>query len=287
MKSSFATRRKAFTLIELLVVIAIIAILASMLLPALAAAKAKAQTTKCLSNLKQWGLAVKMYADDNRDFVPEEGSIGSTVLTAINSDAWYNKVAPYCGSKTLKDIYASANPSAYPTPGSVSIYSCPSARQPPAGQPSLQWQYFMYGENNWLCVNRNTAGLEAQQVGQQTKLSNLPKPANTILFGEVDDDYASNSGNPALSGVQGQYAIARHPSNLNPNSTDSRCNFAMGDGHAAGFKSTDFNPTNNAAHLTGSAAQEWYVDGSTPNNGLTSWPCYWWPTPTTPKQASP
>ena len=91
----------------------------------MASAKRKAQNITCLNNLKQWGLACHIYADDNDDYVPEEGDTSQSISAAtgaVNADAWYNTVPVSMKQQSLYQLYLTG---AQPVPSSKSIFSCP------------------------------------------------------------------------------------------------------------------------------------------------------------------
>jgi prepilin-type processing-associated H-X9-DG protein len=157
----------------LLVVIVIIAILGALILAALANAKSKARSTKCRSNLRQWWLGYRMYADDYNDFLPRRGQ-GVQALSVIDRpEDWFNALPPYFGSSAFTDLVASGN---RPAAHSDSIFICPSAE-------NRGGTYFLpYGMN---------MNLSPWILPLATKFSSVVQPALVVTMADAPGSYAS------------------------------------------------------------------------------------------------
>ena len=207
-----ASNSQAFTLIELLIVIAIIAIVASLLLPALARAKASARSIQCLNQMRQIGLATRLYSDDNQNQFPRSQHSAAARRQLV----WERALAPQFRSGG-SDINTWTNLIS-------GIYHCPEDFAP---------KYIDYGINAYF-------ELEPPEV-QTTwhRVTSIPIPSSTICFCEI--------GNAKTDHVMPEDWELISDATLNdilkPERHLKQANYIFVDGHAAHQKFvTTFNP---------------------------------------------
>ncbi|WCJ61065.1 prepilin-type N-terminal cleavage/methylation domain-containing protein [Fontisphaera persica] len=164
--------RRGFTLIELLVVVAIIAILASMLLPALGRAKASGQRIQCVNNMRQLGLALKMYVDDNEGYYPPRA----------RRERWTTRLFPYFNN--LKLLVC---PSDDMNPQTFGQGDNTAAQYPADAAPR---SYIINGWNDYFKVNASNDWAN-YRAGTSTRVLSenaIKDPSQTIVFGEKEYD---------------------------------------------------------------------------------------------------
>jgi prepilin-type N-terminal cleavage/methylation domain-containing protein len=208
-----------FTLIELLVVIAIIAILASMILPALSTAKLKSQQIKDLNNLRQLSISWTLYAGDNRDRLVYNYLSGANM-----TNSWINASIASLGAS----LYGATNEVSIKTGKlyiynpNAQIYQCPSATtgNDVSKGKRLARNYSMEGRMN------SDQGSGIYTLGVYKTISSIPKPAQSILF--VDES--------TLSIDDGVFAVQKPPSTDIQNVPTGRHlrsgSFSFADGHS-------------------------------------------------------
>ena len=190
--TSEACARSAFTLVELLVVIAIIAVLASLVLSAVARARGKALSAQCASNLRQWGMAYRMYADDNNDYLPRRGQGVQTLSLITRPEDWFNALPVYFGLPAFEEMVANNwKPAAH----SQSMFICPAAKDPGGA-------YFLpYGMN---------MNLSPWNLPLAAKFGEVTQPACVVAMADAPGPYAST-----YPSVQPYGIVARHSGRIN------------------------------------------------------------------------
>ncbi|MCP5521924.1 MAG: type II secretion system protein [Verrucomicrobiales bacterium] len=244
--------RLAFTLIELLVVIAIIAILAGMLLPALSRAKGKAQSVRCLSNLRQWGLGLQMYATDYNDGVPRDGTddggrygVDTGMVDGPGSPndpyAWFNTLPPGVSEQPFSQWWNGTTTrfqENLPFPGKKGeFWHCPAARASSddrflKGGRFGFWSYVM----NLDLKRTGPSTSDRLRYPAMPRLSSLRQPTATVLlldttFSPTLEAYTAGNTDPNRNGI---FPAARSE-RFTRRHGDQGGNLVFVDGHAAYF----------------------------------------------------